>query len=529
MSAAERNETIEGHERESDSGLLGYRRQAQSSGAAAAAPWLAVAALCFAAPLLLAEMWRAFWDAGWYVAALLAAGAGSVLLAVSALLPPARRATATRLRRGAAIVILGSAALAFAPDGRQWYADLRADCSAAAVAADPPAVGNAAPPARPPGPALPDEPDVRWHYPIDGRRVAGGSVAMAGSFVVLALVPSSTIADEPLPGGVLALDARTGVQRWSAALDLPSATLVDQGRVIVAAAGPAPAGTVALDAATGDRRWRSAHGWLSGGALVASGAILRYEGDESGVLEGLISLLQDLQGEPNPARLVALDPETGGRCWSADLAAVPPGSTLAVAGGLVYGAGRGGDLAAMEATTGREIWHVPLTPPAGLGLRPTVAAGLLVVSTADGLLALNAANGVERWRRADLGEIGPPAADTATAYVATGDRLLALDAASGDERWSTRIAGLPSLVDRALDLAGGEGWTPPRQISLSRAGTDLYVTAGDRLLALDAMTGDERWSLTLPADALGPATVIDGAAYVVLVDGVVALGEANEK
>lgn len=107
-------------------------------------------------------------------------------------------------------------------------------------------------------------------------------------------------------------------------------------------------------------------------------------------------------------------------------------------------------------------------------------------------------DGSEQWRRSFAGDPArtTPAVADRTVYVAVGgassdSRLVALDAGTGEPRWSF---GAESRVDH-----------PP-----ALAGATVYVgTAGGWLVALDAESGERRWRYDLGA---GAATAPSAAA-----------------
>jgi outer membrane protein assembly factor BamB len=150
--------------------------------------------------------------------------------------------------------------------------------------------------------------------------------------------------------------------------------------------------------------------------------------------------------------------------------------TPIVADGTVYVHDMDERLWALEAATGETVWSRKLNPD---WLGPGLGDGTLVVPTEQGLVALNAADGSERWRAVEgldpeFGGASPLVVD-GTIYMPLGVSLYALDAATGERRWRVPT-GLPSKSMPAVD---GE--------TVFFAGEDTYV------YALDAATGAERW------------------------------------
>lgn len=145
------------------------------------------------------------------------------------------------------------------------------------------------------------------------------------------------------------------------------------------------------------------------------------------------------------------------------------------------------------------------------------------------LYALEAGNGDERWRVAagDARTRGH-AARRGTAFLATRGRLQVLDAASGDRRWAfeaDRNLQGPAYDDRGERVfVGDDGvvtgravedgarlWRREFEFTVStvttpRAAMDGTVFVGDyggRLIAVDPLEGDTRWTLDVDGDGDG--------------------------
>ena len=194
-------------------------------------------------------------------------------------------------------------------------------------------------------------------------------------------------------------------------------------------------------------------------------------------------------------QLAALDAATGRVRWIQRLGAAATG-TPTVRDGLVYAVSRDGTGWAVEAGTGRIAWQIAGLPdaagfvgPAG----PAVSERLAVFPFGSGeVLAAFREGGVPAWRASVTGDrVGgalaafdditgdPVFADGSRVYVgnATG-RVVALDARTGEREWTAR------------DGALGPVWP---------AGDSLFLVSDDsRLVRLDAATGAEIWSEALP-------------------------------
>lgn len=142
--------------------------------------------------------------------------------------------------------------------------------------------------------------------------------------------------------------------------------------------------------------------------------------------------------------LQAVDRETRTATWTVDynVQTVPR-----VVDGTVYAGGFLGEVVALDAATGERQWQRDLYPPDATGpclcRRDDVQGALAVAddrvyatSYFGRCTALSAADGSTVWEYDTPDEItyAPTVAD-GTVYVADRQRLVALDAATGDERW----------------------------------------------------------------------------------------------
>ncbi|MES5821809.1 serine/threonine-protein kinase [Streptomyces sp. RG80] len=175
--------------------------------------------------------------------------------------------------------------------------------------------------------------------------------------------------------------------------------------------------------------------------------------------------------------------------------------SMAVADGRIH-ASDGPTLFALEAREGADLWR--LQADAWVyslrADRGTVVTG----SRGGGVQGWEASNGQKLWEVTgaqtdfESPEAGPALHD-GTVYVWQDARLRALDARTGDERWSYPIGdavscgGVPVRVTHAPD-----GY--------------VYVSAGTRVLALDIATGHVKWHFEAPAVFLCPPTFVPGPA-----------------
>jgi outer membrane protein assembly factor BamB len=317
------------------------------------------------------------------------------------------------------------------------------------------------------------------------------------------LVVAATGHDEP--ARVRAYDARTGRLRWTYPT-APNAFIraLASGWVVVAADyGP----LMGLDLATGKQRWRFE---------LASAQAAEYGTVASDTL--YIGTSFPSEGALDPPVVYALDLATGRQRWrtvldrGTDLQWAAP----AVDGGQVLvadtpsheGSAPTSHLHALDADTGRVRWKADLhaSQQGFFAAPPVLAGGLVYVATASRtLLALDADSGREVWRQRGFPVIA--GVRDGLVIAAIGDRLAALDATSGVQRWQVPISG------------GGEHWPV-------LDGDTVYVASADHVTAVDAATGTTRWQI--PVDpAVGPPVRVGGRLYVATNSRLLALDAAS--
>ncbi len=244
-------------------------------------------------------------------------------------------------------------------------------------------------------------------------------------------------------------------------------------------------GVLAVDARSGQERWRFPP--RNGSAGACAGA---YSAAPA-VLEKWIVIAAENPGT-GESRLCGLDREGGALQWvypPADQRPLGPIFAGLVSDGARVFVGTGdGWVLALEPETGRAIWQIRL-PEAGRGAAriwatPVLSGTLLVVGTMDHrLLALDTRDGTFRWPgpfQARGAIAGALTLDADTLYVgAFDDHLYAVDLATGQERWRFRanhwvwdgpaVAGDRLIVGDmsgqvfALDRQGRPLWPRPFQ------------------------------------------------------------------
>jgi outer membrane protein assembly factor BamB/serine/threonine protein kinase len=175
--------------------------------------------------------------------------------------------------------------------------------------------------------------------------------------------------------------------------------------------------------------------------------------------------------------------------------------SMAVADGRIH-ASDGPTLFALDAREGADLWR--LSTDAWVYSLKADRGTVVTGTRGGGVQGWEASNGQKLWELTgaqtdfESPEAGPALHD-GTVYVWQDARLRALDARTGDERWSYPIGDAASC--------GGV----PVRVAQAHDGY-VYVSAGTRVLALDVVTGLVRWHFEAPAAFLCPPTFVPGPA-----------------
>ncbi len=261
-----------------------------------------------------------------------------------------------------------------------------------------------------------------------------------------------------LKGKVTALDADDGEVLWThdAGGSVPGALPVADGIVYIAGYDD---DVLALSLASGEEIWRTRTGGIFLGPPALVGDTLYLVADN---------------------HCVALDASTGREIWRRR---VDGPSGLVVAAGVVLVGNSHGrrKLLALDATNGEPVWSFETDPftgdgwlmePGLEGAWPAVADGRVFFPTFYGeLYALDAVSGEELWRFAVDGPCNAsPAVAGDLVYVSNlNGSVSALDVASGELIW--RFAGTPGFVTCPIPTANG--------LLVGSSDGYLYEFAGD--------------------------------------------------
>ena len=189
----------------------------------------------------------------------------------------------------------------------------------------------------------------------------------------------------------------------------------------------------------------------------------------------------------------------------------------------VYALEAGGQITAVAADTGREVWRVDPTPEDeddGFGGGLAYNDGVLYFAAGFAeLIALDGATGAEQWRTAlPTPSRAAPTADGGLVFVMTIDnRLLAIDAGTGKTRWSFQSPPATAALLGGAAPAAGQGAV-------------VAATTTGEIVAFRAANGRITWDDALTAvRRLGVAQAIPAVrASPVIADGeVIAIGAAG--
>lgn len=189
---------------------------------------------------------------------------------------------------------------------------------------------------------------------------------------------------------------------------------------------------------------------------------------------------------PDPAPLAANVPLIGVKqAWASRIGEVPAGAAPSVVGNTVVVAAADGTVAAIDATSGRDIWRgsAGSTLATGAGSDGKTAA---VITRDNEVVALD--GGKQIWKaKLPAQAFTAPFVAGARVFVLLADRSVhAFDGASGKKLWSQQRSITEPLV---LSKAG----------TMLAVGDTLVVGQGGRLVGLNPGNGSIRWEAPIAA------------------------------
>lgn len=219
----------------------------------------------------------------------------------------------------------------------------------------------------------------------------------------------------------------------------------------------------------------------------------------------------------------------GGTLGFSTLAGIAAGSEAdQLNGATVFVGSDDGNLYAVDATTGEQVW-VFEEPSDSIRSSPVVVDGIVYVGCDDGhLYAVDAATGELEWSYRHGAVVHTPSYAAGSVYVHAVEAgiggagsILALDAATGEVEWEHRDDGL-GLHGRAPVVADGRIYTVIHTFG---------ILSSSWVIAFDVETGEQLWKYKeLFGDLTEPPIYHDGVVIVTGTETIVALdGETGDE
>jgi outer membrane protein assembly factor BamB len=244
--------------------------------------------------------------------------------------------------------------------------------------------------------------------------------------------------------------------------------------------------------------------------------------------------------------IVAVDGASGRENWRKPLRFAGSCSPV-VDEDRVYAASQEGAITAFAKATGEELWHY-LDGDLVFSSPALESGKLIIVDVVGQVTALNAETGREIWQKQLKAEVHatPAVVGDRVFVVTTLPEIVVLDLDSGDVVWRTEAGGpsSPAVADgliyvggedqalRALDaVSGEERWSTPLGYPIAsspaKAGDLVYIASGPTITALDAETGKTLWGHVAGDVITADVAVVDGMVIASGHDGYVYALRAN--
>ncbi len=199
------------------------------------------------------------------------------------------------------------------------------------------------------------------------------------------------------------------------------------------------------------------------------------------------------------------------------------GSTPAVVGGVVYFGSADRNVYAIDVRSGQKKWN--FTTRGRVLSSPAVVNGVVYIGSDDhNIYAIDAESGQRKWAFQTGGSVfSSPMVVDGVVYVSSQDNnVYAIDAGSGQRKWTFQTGNIAhsSLAVLPSGFLLPPGSPPPRLSSPVVVSGVVYVGATDHnVYAIDAGSGEKKWTFQTGSSVNSSATVIDGVVYVSSQDG----------
>lgn len=199
-----------------------------------------------------------------------------------------------------------------------------------------------------------------------------------------------------------------------------------------------------------------------------------------------LALLAACSSGPDKPKPVALPAVTGQLAvqpvWTTRIGEVTSPLLASVHGGQIAVASSTGQVALLDAQTGKDVWRLNLNTPVQAGLGGD-GRRFALVTQSNQVVAIEAGREVWRYSLPAL-TLTPPLVAGERVFVLSADRTVtALDGASGQKLWAQQRTGDP-LVLKGAGL-------------LTSFGDNLLVGWGGRVAALNPLNGLVRWEASV--------------------------------
>jgi outer membrane protein assembly factor BamB len=274
--------------------------------------------------------------------------------------------------------------------------------------------------------------------------------------------------------------------------------------------------------------------------------------------------------------VIAFDAASGKRVWEAENGrrfendrGSGPRATPTVDGNRVYAFGASGDLSALDAATGKPLWHVNVLSKFGgsnitwgLSESPLVLSDRILINAGGPIVALRKSDGSEIWKSEGRDPAGYSSAvvhelgGIRQAIFFTHERVLGVDVSTGRRLWSYEavandVANIATPIVRGnrvfvssdygtgaalLELTAADGGIRAKQVYFTRemrnhhassvlVGEHLYGFSSSILTAMNFETGQVAWR----DRSVGKGSLVfaDDRLYLFSEGGTVGLAEAN--